>query len=130
MDNRIFSINGRSEDQLLAVLEVAFAQTGGRSQCIGWQEGRYGLALLWYMGAGSKAIRLPAPMSAKQVLPIVLSWLKSVAMSEIDLEHWEGNLDHDGSNVVGWRVYCNDWGKVADMDVICAVKPVYLWLGK
>lgn len=42
---------------------------------------------------------------------------------------------HDGDNEIGWRVYCEDWGKIytsdnRSIDGVIAIKPVYLWYGK
>ena len=70
-------------------------------------------------------------MTADDVMPMVKKWLLSDEAKRVPLCEWEGNLDHDGSNVVGWRVYLEGWGHIDDRwGVLCCVKPVYLWLGK
>ena len=62
---------------------------------------------------------------------MVQAWLASDEAKQTVKEGWDRDLDHDGSNGPGWRVYCEDWGHVATYSAaICAVKPVWLWYGK
>ena len=59
------------------------------------------------------------------------SWLKGEFAKTVILDDWDADMNHDGSNSRGWRVYVGDWGHVGDeMYAICAVKPVFLWHGK
>jgi hypothetical protein len=72
-------------------------------------------------------------MSADQIFPLVDNWLHGEFAKEVlkTADGWDANMDHDGSNSVGWRVYVDDWGHVANNHyAICAIKPAYMWHGK
>jgi hypothetical protein len=128
-DNRLFNVNGRGEDQLLAALKLAFSQEG--SSCKAWSQTREcGLILHWWDSDGGLN-KLPGEMTPEDCLPIVLKWLGSDFASTVEPSEWCGDADHDGSNSIGWQVYVGDWGHVgASRTAICAVKPAYLWHGK
>jgi hypothetical protein len=131
MDNRIFNVNGKGSQMLLHTLELVFEQTN--LKCVGWIFSKtHGLILTWHLD-DKNIIPLPTTkgLTASEVLPVVLSWLESDMAKTIKLEHWDSNYQHDGSNSKGWRVYCEDWGHVADHScAICAILPVFLWYGK
>lgn len=129
MDNRIFNVNGRGDDMLLGVLTLAFLQAGERTLCRAWVFSvEHGLILLESISEG---IRLPAPVGVNGARGFVCDWLESEQAQSVNLTGWDANADHDGSNSPGWRVYVEDWGKVANHhSAICAVKPAFLWHGK
>lgn len=128
MDNRVFNVNGKTDDQLLAALELVFAQAGDQT-CKGWKVTDGGLVLCWYVKSG--VIALPTAATAKEIFPMVRSWLKSDEAKTIKCEGWDADSDHDGHNRIGWRVYCGDWGHTCGETVsICAVKPAFMWYGK
>ena len=130
MDNRIFRVNGGNEDMLEMALKLAFEQSGF-SRCSGWQETKeHGLILCWHDEEES-ITPLPANLTATQITPFVLEWLKNAYAKDIDLSEWCGDCDHDGHNSKGWYVYCGDWGHVGDQRYsICAIKPCFMWHGK
>jgi hypothetical protein len=128
-DNRIFNVNGRTDEQLLAALKLVFNQSG--FDCSGWiSTPTHGLILLWH--ADDKgANKFPAKVNAEQVLPHVKAWLSSKDAEKVERKDWDAAADHDGSNGPGWRVYCEAWGHVANLhSAICGIKPVTLWYGK
>lgn len=131
-DNRIFNINGEGEDMLLRALELVFIQEGFDDRPATVKAylvtPDQGMILYWHQDH-RVCVPLPTPMTAKQILPMIMAWLKNPCV-EVKCEGWDANADHDGRNELGWRVYCEDWGKVNHEDAICAVKPAYLWLGK
>lgn len=133
-DNRIFNVNGENDEdeQLLAALKLIFAQSGCKAE--GWSYSKkYGLILYWHCGdSQDKEIhQFPAPMTAERVFPVVKEWLGSKDAAEVECVGEDANLDHDGHNEKGWRVYCEYWGHVADSSyAFCAIKPVYCWYGK
>ncbi len=134
MDNRIFNVNGHGDEFLRDVLDLAFRQHSPRGCCRAWlSHPQKGFILLWSdeLDSGLGVInKLPA-ISAAGVLPLIVSWLTSDEAAKVPCEGWDANADHDGSNSRGWRVYCEDWGRVAgSFGAICAVKPAYLWHGK
>lgn len=130
MDNRLFNVNGRGDEMLLATLNLVFAQDGSILTCKSWKfTPEHGLILAWYHDKDFNAF--PAALTAEQCLPFVSAWLKSDDAKTVKLGEWEGKIDHDGSDDAGWRVYCEDWGYVAGYhQAICAVKPCVLWYGK
>ena len=134
MDNRQFNVNGEGKEMLLRVFELACIQEGHTDQpakIVAYRvSSTHGMILYWHEG-GDRHV-LPVPLTAEQFLPIVWAWLGDPeANRKVVLKDWDRDLDHDGSNGPGWRVYCEDWGHVdGDSDAICAVKPVFLWFGK
>lgn len=126
--------NQRGESLLATALDLAFNQEGSETKC--W---RYmvsdvaGLILSWARGTSQKDgwQVTPGPMTAKQVLPMVLAYLDSDAAKACRLTACEYDLDHAGHNAVGWRVYVEDWGHVHECHTaICAVKPCFMRYGK
>ncbi len=59
-------------------------------------------------------------------------WLKNFKdWDKLQLSDWDVNLDHDGSNSKGFRIYTEDWGRVNDETYsLGAIKPVYTWYRK
>ena len=85
MDNRIFNVNGKSDEQLLATLKLVFAQKG--TTCKGTLfDKEKGLILLWWCDKESKGNPLPTDLTAEEIFPIVKSWLKSKQSLEVDYE--------------------------------------------
>lgn len=127
-DNRIFNVNGRGDEQLLAALNLAFSQEGSSAKA--WKSSkRHGLILLWHNGTDGTPF--PSAMTAEECLPFIKAWLKSEDAKGVEMIGWDANADHDGDNGMGWRVYCEDWGHVDNSSsAICAVKPAMLWYGK
>lgn len=130
-DNRLFNVNGRGEDMLALTLRIAALQHGIVAKpYAGWKvHPKKGLILYWH--AEDKVNAFLTGLNADEVSKDVNAWLQIVKPEQFEALQWEDNCDHDGSNSVGWRVYCEDWGHVdGDSYAIVAVKPVYLWHGK
>lgn len=121
-DNRMFNVNGRTDEMLEATLRLALGEWPVRSYKISDKSG-----MLLGSGDGEGWVKFPVPLDAKQVFPIVKAYLDSEP--QVEFEQWERNADHDGHNEMGWRVYCEDWGHVEAVDCT-AVKPCWLWYGK
>ena len=130
MDNRLLNINGSGEELLLKAIEIACLQKGYEQTIDTYKiHPKKGLILLFY--SEDKSRKLPGPMTAKEILPIVQAYLRSDAAKEVELGDFEDDKDHDGHNTVGWRVYTDDWGHVGgEHATICAIKRVCLWMGK
>lgn len=135
-DNRLFNVNGRSEEDLLSALRLVFNIWGTNSKAVAWiADPQKGLVLCWHYDTetqyASKMAPFPAPMTADEVLPTVLAYLRSEEAGKVQLDSWEEDADHDGDNGPGWRVYLEDWGHVGHCQyAICAIKRVFLWYGK
>ena len=131
-DNKQFNVNGDSEEMLGRALALAFEQSGiGTTKARAWKlDEEHGLILVRTLI--TKGTPFPCPMDAKAVLPTVMSFLQEQNENPtVECKDWDANADHDGSNSLGWRVYCGDWGHVGESRyAICAVKPAYLWHGK
>lgn len=133
MDNRIFNVNGRGREMLRSALELAFMQEGWDdmpARAEGWRvDPGKGLIFFWHAGEGAKKFR--RARTAKQVVGLVAKWLESDQARNIPCNGWDADIDHDGSNERGWRVYVEDWGHIGEETyAICAVRPSFNWLGK
>jgi len=131
-DNVQLNINGDSDDNLLKALELVLSMHCKKGVKAFIKDREKGLILLWYGGADKEASSFPAPLNAKQLLPVVKAYLDSEDAKFVDLDgnHWDEDYDHDGSNSVGWRLYAEDWGHVKTHYAVCAIKRVFLWHGK
>ena len=130
MDNRVFNVNGEGREMLLRTLELVFEQK--RIGCAGWVQTERGLVLLWHVDPAKGETPFPSKrLAAHEVLPLVLSWLDSDEAKSLVLSDWDADVDHDGSNSRGWRVYVEDWGHVGgNSHSICCVTPAFMWHGK
>lgn len=101
-----------------------------------------GLVFLWAVGDGVKGNPFPCAYGGNMMAEIAWAWLQEqwhppLRSSKDNLSkhrnlspHGE-DLDHDGSNVEGWRIYNETWGHVGDHHyAIVAVQPAYIWMGK
>lgn len=82
-----------------------------------------------------KDIKITIPINLLVIS--IWEWLKTININEFELCDWEGNIDHDGFNEKGFRVYVENWGHIKNEDDITidhytsfAVKPIYCWYGK
>ena len=129
-DNRIFNVNGTSEEFLGEVLGIALLQSNNRVE--GWQKDpKRGVVLYWH-AEGQKGVTpfLSEPTS-KELARMILKSLAEPWAKDIPMKDWDANADHDGDNELGWRVYCNDWGHIGDNAyAFLCVKPAFLWYGK
>jgi len=133
MDNRIFNVNGIGDDFLLETLRLVFKHGGYDHKCQSWKETPEVLILSPYPSSNAKGFSgFPGSsgLTADEILPMVLVWLNSASAKKINMTDWDRDLDHDGSNILAWRVFVGDWGKVDGVTAICAIKPAYLWYGK
>ena len=130
MDNRVFNVNGRGDEMLLDVLRLVFKQAGQNTRCAAWiQAKEHGLILLWHKTENSHGF--PTPLKPESCLKFVSEWLASDQVKQVARVGWDADYDGDASNADGWRVYCEDWGHVADNHyAICAITPAAMWLGK
>jgi len=148
MDNVIFNVNGRNEKDLLATIKLRCSTYNEFSvkPCTisGYVIDKVaGMVLIESFNAKLEDyipgyIPLPSPMSAEEILPLVLAYLRSDDATSVALSEWDGDKSHDGNNEHGWRLYVEDWGhiKVEGQsnttydNVICAIKRIYAWYGK
>ncbi len=130
MDNRQFNVNGEGKAMFLATMKLAFEQSGHVQAKGYFIDPKFGMVFLWHNDAcSSSATNLPAPFNAEDSTNFAWAWLQSEP--DIECKDWDADDDHDGSNGLGWRVYCENWGHVAGNHyAIIAVKPAYLWFGK
>lgn len=148
MDNRIFSVNGSGLAMLTAALDLVRMQEGNHTKFKGYVKHKTaGLILLWHTD-GEGAVPFMSPPSpgelARQIIEMFEkiedesnkeeTWFNIEALRNGQIKHsrWEKDYtDGDVSTSLGWRVYCEDWGHVANNHyAICAVRPAYMWHGK
>jgi len=123
MDNKIFNVNGRSQELLLKTLELCLEAQYVEGWCI---HPKHGFTLLWHVKDKSHN-KFPINLSAQMITPIVFEWLNSEEAEKIPCIDMDADIDHDGHNHKGWRVHIN--GEL-DTYAMCAIKPAYLWYGK
>lgn len=131
-DNRVFDVNGATQEQLRMAFKLAFAQNGHNTKAKYWTfDKKNGLVLHWYVDEPN-ANTLPVPLDAEAAADLVWQWLTSSDDAKtVELEGWFRDEDHDGSNSPGWRAYVGNWGHVSNYHgSIIAVTPAYLWHGK
>jgi hypothetical protein len=138
-DNRMFKVNGEGLEDLKTALSLVFKQQGYNSKAKGWSVSpEHGFVLYWYKenhsgvpGINEKIHALPG-LNSELSAQMIWDWLQDKdTWKNNKYDSWECDADHDGSNKVGWLVYCGEWGHVGHSHAsICAVKPCYLWLGK
>lgn len=144
MDNRVFNVNGRGKDMLIETIRLALWQEHG---CYGDSHmptdlaakgymisDVHGLILLWHVSQNDSAqVQFLVPHTPEMLGELAYEWLHG-AQAKNCLPHltgWDADCDHDGSNVMGWRAYCEDWGHVDHINAaVIAIKPSFLWYGK
>ena len=143
-DNRLFDVNGRTKEQLaLAVKLLLLNEYGEKEKVKGWYFSKNkGLVLTWFLPekhnatAFTDAFGIPKELEEEQLVEILWEWLKTDQAKTVDFNQWESDIEHDGSNELGWRLYVEEWGHVRETEhtidhySIAAFKPVYLWYGK
>lgn len=133
MDNAVFNVNGRTEEQLINTLKLRFMQHGyvtGQTASAWRFDPNKGLIFYWMMD--DKANPFPVPLDGEQAARVAFAWLQTPAADNfVPIDRWDKDVDHDGSNSKGWRVYTEEWGMVdGDSRTICAIAPAYMWHGK
>lgn len=91
-----------------------------------------GLILLMYVDERNKNHnKFIAPLGADSLASMITEWLQTDEAKAIPPQRWDNDCDHDGSNSLGWRVFCEDWGHVGgEHGAIVGIRPVFLWHGK
>lgn len=127
MDKQQFSICGDKEDLLLSAIQIAFST--GYGKAAGWLvDLKNGLVILSYEDKNAQLF--PSRLDAAELLPIVVSWLKSDQAIKLRKES-ETYEDGDGDNTDGWHCFCGPYGSIGDeRHAICAIKPVYIYYSK
>lgn len=122
MDNRLIVVQSEGRKSFDLAFQLFFVNDIKATHYLDYPE--KGLVFFWHEYA--KAIKLPAPLNALQAANIAWTWLETKS----DKEYLEW-LDHDGSDGHGFKVYNEDWNKVAGLPFsILAVQPVWAWYGK
>ena len=127
MDNRTFNVNGYGREFLFKTLQLAF-EHGCNKKAIGWSHSiKSGMILYHHHYKGMS--RLPK-MSAEEVTNVVWAYLQSDEAKEVTLDEIDGYVDTDVVNTLGWRVFCEDWGRIEGIEeAFIAIKLSYLWSG-
>lgn len=143
MDNKVFNVNGRTKHQLeLAVKCLLTTEYDQQTSVCSWSFSKEkGLILYWHTSKDITAFTdkwgKATSLTIEEVVNMLWEWLESdEAKNFVQTGAWDINMQHDGSNTRGWRLYAEDWGKVNQPTgggisySICAFIPVYLWYGK
>ena len=136
MDNRIFNVNGGSKEYFMQAMNLLFTdpeyKTARPMTAKAWAFDKEKGLILLYLDFESGISKFPVPLNAEAAAEVAWSWLTtSEDAKTVTCEGDDANLQHDGSNSKGWRIYNERWGHVGRFHgALCAVKPVYLWHGK
>lgn len=141
MDNPVFDVNGSSKEMLQAAIDLKLYQRypydhkGQHRTVVGWMvDPKVGLILLWAIDEKNPAHnKFITPLRAEELIDHVWAWLKTPDAEAVPLDGgWDDDIDTDGHNSIGWRVFNEGWGHVgaASWYAICGIKRVYLWHGK
>jgi hypothetical protein len=142
MDNRVFNVNGRTKEQLKLAINLLLLNEYNKVNTVaGWYyKKEKGLVLTSYNN--DKTIPFTDRMGkateigVDELIDVLWDWLQSDEAKAVECVHWDADFHHDGSNVLGWRLYTEDWGHIRetehtiDHSTIAAFKPAYLWYGK
>lgn len=126
-DNQIFNVNGNDEELLLHTLKLAFMQS--EYKCVGWSQSiTHGLQLEWAQDTHTNIF--PSRLVAGECFTMVVQWLKGDFAKNVECKGMDTDIDQDGTNERGWRVYREDDGGRCPTGIICRIKPAYIWYGK
>lgn len=157
-DNTVFNVNGESFEQLQLAVKLLFSTTGNKKTKAFKYVPGYGFVFYWHSDPSDKSKglkQLMKTMDAEATALYLWAWLQNSPEASAELEKlresddddvqnseedeeesirlssWDNDIDHDGSNYVGWRLYVEHWGHVNSSPyAIGCVKPVFLWCGK
>jgi hypothetical protein len=148
MDNKMFNVNGRTKEQLEMALDCfLFDEYGKELELKGWSFRKdKGFVLHYYVRENDKNSIVKSftdrmgnekPIKKDELVEVLWEWLNSQEADEVVLDGQEIDLDHDGHNKKGWRLYTEDWGHIKNKDgstidhsTLGAFKPCYCWYGK
>lgn len=128
MDNRHISVQSEGRKSFDLAFQLLFENAPGGKATHYLEHSEKGLIFLWHEDKikDQSASKLPYAMDWKAAADLAWGWLQ-----ERRHEEYREDLDHDGSNGKGFRVYNEDWGHVAGSFYgILAVLPVWAWYGK
>jgi hypothetical protein len=146
MDNRIFNVNGKTKTQLKLALDCALFDEYGEIFIQGWYiSPKKGFVLVSSITDEDKTkvnpftdrLGIPSSVNAHELLDILWNWLSCEESNTIECEEWDKDIDQDGVNMLGWRLYTEDWGCIHGDEYdnlqqfsLFAFKPAYIWYGK
>ena len=144
MDNRIFNVNGRTLEQLTLAVKLLLLDEYGDKQIVrGWYYSEEkGLVLTSFVDAKYKAKPFTDKMGSSceieeaALVEVLWNWLKTDDAKKVKCVDLDADIDQDGHNILGWRLYLERWGHVnndggmADHHTVAAFKPAWLWYGK
>lgn len=118
--------DGAGAELLRHALELAFATS---SRANHWRVVREGKQSRLTLAVGHSSdlpgyTRMPVMADAAYTHMLVTSWLTQ--------EDYPEEPDHDGSNLPGWRVWCDNGGRIEGepRGAFVAVEPTWIWMGK
>lgn len=141
-DNRQFCINGRTKKRFEMAIRLLLTSEYDKEHIAqGWYFKKdKGFILVWHCGEKKHNkftnnlghVKTP---TTDELIEILWEWLQTEEAKSVVFGDWEGDVDHDGDNELGWKVYTEDWGKIKDGHssdgyAFAAIKPSYLWYGK
>jgi hypothetical protein len=124
MDNFRIDITAEGDATFTKAMEIAFTNSPGSKVEAYKIDPEKGLVFFWTLGLHKEGVvGLPFKLDAVGAADFARRWLAE--------QDYGREPDHDGSNGKGWRIYCEQWGRVASMSgSFVAVQPSWAWYGK
>lgn len=124
MDNKYIDVISRGITDLELAIKLCWSDNGTREAThykILDIDGKSTLILLW--SKGHDALELVYPLSCDEAINFIHGWLARAPLGRAP--------DHDGDNTRGWRVFTEQWRKIASYDnVIAGFQAVWARHGK
>lgn len=128
LDNFLINVRAREKETFALALRIAFSRFHKASH---WSQNKeYGLILYWY--EEKESTPFPIPLDVETAIEFCWNWYSNVdrkqfTLSSMDVYHADG----DAIMKPAFRIFCEDWGHVNHSHYgICAILPVWAWLGK
>jgi hypothetical protein len=150
-DNSRFNVSGDTQEGLAQTLSLWVSLHGHKEMnftgyCI---DPVFGMVLYIYDGVDKEKIPFPfgEGKNAVRLTSFFYNYLNSGNAKVVDLPPvekdrydqysylrqdlgWDGDVDHDGDNGLGWRVLAGEWGHIKGYTTPLAIRPIYCWYGK
>ena len=131
-DNAIFDANGDTKEQLSDILTLATKLMRKKIEAYK-VDAMKGIVLYWHVEDRPKDLNIqtfPLPTWGL-IVETIWAFLHETDW-KVTFDEWEGNIDQDGTNSLGFRVKTGTWGRIDDESTysFLLIKPVYIWYGK
>jgi hypothetical protein len=125
VNNFKIDLTAEGDAVLIQAMQIAFSNAPGRKAEAFMVSPEKGLVFFWApnLSSNKDIVKLPFKLDAEGAADFARRWL-----AEQDYGRDPG---HDGDNGKGFRIYCESWGRIADLSgSFVAIQPEWAWYGK